>query len=99
MLLRQFADRQRGTLHFAHLTASGFPRSAHTLHRHHLQLDAELGQRSTAASLVPFIEQFVRPFGIGSPPTPRVANTIEQLAAAKTAAATEPVSARMRCGR
>ena len=86
---------QRGTLHFAHLTAPGFLATAATFEEHHAQLDAELKRPSTAATLAPFIEQFVRPFGLTAPATPRVANAIEEIGSGRTAGARDPLSARL----
>ncbi len=95
LLAPEFAHTQRGTLHFTHLTAPGFLRTADTFEEHHAQLNAELAEPSTPAGLAPFIEPFVRPFGLTSPATPRVADAIEATAAAKTAAARAPLGARL----
>ena len=95
LLSPESAGTQRGTLHFAHLTAPGFLATADTFEEHHAQLAAELSRPSTAATLGPFIERFVRPFGLTSPATPRVADTIEELGRARTAGARDPLSARL----
>ena len=95
LLSPEFAGTQGGTVHFDHLTAPGFVRTATTFDQHHAQLDAELTSPSTPAAFAPFLEQFVRPFGLTSPATPRVADTIEQLAGTRTAAAQEPLPARL----
>ena len=79
LLAPEFAATQEGTVHFAHLTAPGFLRTAATWEEHHAQLGAELRDPSTPAALAPFIEAFVRPFGLESPSTPRVAQAIEEL--------------------
>jgi hypothetical protein len=94
LLAPEYAGTQHGTLHFVHLTAPGFLRTAATFDEHHAQLDAELRTPSTRATLAPFLEQFVRPFGLASPATPRVADTIEQIAGFTTAAR-EPLTARL----
>lgn len=88
LLAPEFSATQGGTLHFAHLTAPGFLRTATTVEEHHSQLAAELAAPSSAATLAPFIEQFVRPFGLDTPSTPRVADAIEALAHARRAPAT-----------
>lgn len=95
LLAPEFAATQSETLHFAHLTAPGFLRTAKTIGEHHAQLDAELKRPSTAETLAPFIERFVRPFGLTSPSTPRVAGAIETLAAARTAPEPDRLSARL----
>jgi hypothetical protein len=94
LLRPQFARTQAGTLHFAHLAAPGFLRTARTFHQHHAQLDAELRQPSTAASLAPFVEAFVRPFGLQAPATPRLVAAIEELAGLRTVPAM-PLTARL----
>jgi hypothetical protein len=88
LLAPEFAATQQGTLHFAHLTAPGFLRTANTTEEHHRQLAAELASPSTPAALAPFIEQFVRPFGLDTPATPRVADAVEALVHARRAPAT-----------
>ena len=88
LLAPEFAETQGGTLHFAHLTAPGFLRTAKTFEEHHSQLAAELAAPSSAAALAPFIEQFVRPFGLDTPATPRVADAIEALVTARRPPAT-----------
>jgi len=90
-----FAATQGGTVHFAHLTAPGFLRTATTFDEHHAQLDAELRQPSTREALAPFIEAFVRPFGLDSAATPRVTGAIEELARARSIPARERLSARL----
>jgi hypothetical protein len=95
ILAPEFAATQSGTLHFAHLTAPGFLVTAQSFDEHHRQLETELTAPSTGQTLLPFIEQFVRPLGIESPATPYVADAIEELAAVKTVAARTPVAARV----
>ena len=95
LLSPEFADTQQGTVHFAHLTAPGFVRTADSYEQHHAQLEAELISPSTPATLASFIEQFVRPLGLASPATPGVADAIEQLGATRTAAERDPLSARL----
>jgi hypothetical protein len=80
VLAPEFAGTQSGTLHFAHLTAPGFLTTATSLDEHQAQLAAELAHPSTAATMAPFIEKFVRPFGLKTAATPLVADTIEELA-------------------
>ena len=95
LLAPEFASTQAGTVHFAHLTAPGFLRTASTVEEHHAQLDAELRHPSSPASLAPFITEFVRPFGLGSAATPRVAAAIEELARMRSAPRKAPLSARL----
>lgn len=95
LLAPEFAGTQGGTLHFAHLTAPGFLRTATTFEDHHAQLDAELRQPSTSETLAPFIRQFVRPFGLESPATPYVAAAIEALARSRSKPAREGWSVRL----
>ncbi len=92
--LPRFARTQDGTLHFAHLTAPGFLKTARTFHQHHAQLDAELRQPSTRESMAPFIERFARPFGLGSAATPRIVDAIEALAGVQAVPAV-PLTARL----
>ena len=80
ILVPEFAATQEGTVHFAHLTAPGFLRTAKSFDEHHAQLAVELEHPSTRASLAPFIAQFVRPLGADVPATPIVADAIEDLA-------------------
>lgn len=87
VLATEFAATQGGTLHFAHLTAPGFLRTAATMDQHHRQLAAELASPSTPESLAPFIEQFVRPCGLQTPATPRVVDALEALAQRRRASA------------
>lgn len=93
LLAPEFAGTQHGTLHFAHLTASRFLTTAGSVAEHHAQLDAELNDPSSTATLGPFIEQFVRPHGLTAPSTPLVADAIEQLAQLRPAARPSPASA------
>jgi hypothetical protein len=95
LLAPEFASTQGGTVHFAHLTAPGFLRTAPSFEEHHAQLDAELRHPSSRVSLAPFITEFVRPFGLESPATPRVAAAIEELGSKRTAPAKERLTARL----
>ena len=95
LLAPGFAATQGGTVHFAHLTAGGFLRTASTFDEHHTQLDAELRQPCTREALSPFIEAFVRPLGLDSAATPRVASAIEELALTRAVPAREGLSARL----
>jgi hypothetical protein len=90
-----FAATQRGTVHFAYLTAREFLRTATTFEEHHAQLEAEVRQPSTREALAPFIEAFVRPLGLASAATPRVVEAIEELALARSTPEREGLSARL----
>ncbi len=74
-----FADTQEGTVHFAHLTDTGFLTVASTLDEHHAQLAAELSCPSSRATFAGFLESFVRPAGLDVPATPRLVDAIEAL--------------------
>jgi hypothetical protein len=95
LLAPEFAATQGGTLHFGYLTAPGFLRTAKTFDEHLAQLDAEVRQPSTPEKSAPFIAQFVRPHGIGTPATPFVAAAIEELAVVRSAPARERLTARL----
>jgi hypothetical protein len=95
LLAPDFAATQGGTLHFSYLTSPGFLRTAATFDEHHAQLDEELRHPSTREQLAPFIKAFVRPFGLDSPSTPRVAAAIEQLTRARPAPVRDGLSARL----
>jgi len=74
-----FADTQEGTVHFAHLTGTGFLAVASTIGDHHAQLAAELSCPSSRATFAGFIQEFVRPAGLQAPATPILASAIEAL--------------------
>jgi len=95
VLAPEFAATQHGTLHFAHLTAPGFLRTARTMAEHHAQLDAELRTPSTPAALAPFLEQFVRPRGLSTPATPIVAAAMEEVGSITATAQRDPLGARV----
>jgi hypothetical protein len=95
LLTPEFAGSQEKTLHFAHLTLPGFLTTASSFEEHHAQLEEELRRPSTTATLAAFIEQFVRPFGLRSPATPRVADTVEELAGTKIVGESAPLGARL----
>jgi hypothetical protein len=95
LLAPEFAGTQGGTLHFAHLTAPGFLTTAASLEQHHAQVAAELASPSTPATLAPFIEKFVRPFGLQSPATPRVADVVEELGRTTPSPMRTPLNARL----
>ncbi len=95
LLAPEFAATQQGTLHFAHLTAPGFLRTARTMEEHHAQLDEELRNPSTPASVAPFLEQFVRPRGLSTAATPVIAAAIEEVAGLTATAQRDPLGARM----
>ncbi len=95
LLAPEFAATQDGTIHFKHLTAPGFLRTAATVAEHHVQLDEALRQPSNAQSLEAFIKEFVRPLGLGVPATPVVVNAIEELGFSRRLAAFDDVVARL----
>jgi hypothetical protein len=78
-----FKDTQDGTLHFEHLRRvnGGLLHAAANLAEHAAQLDEAL--RNPAAGderCRRFVEAFVRPHGVASPATPRLADALETLA-------------------
>jgi hypothetical protein len=95
LLAPEFAATQQGTVHFAHLTAPGFLRTATTFTEHHDQLDAALRHPSNSESLAPFVEEFVRPHGLHIPATPLVADAIEELGKSHRLPARDRLMARL----
>jgi len=95
LLAPEFAATQGGTVHFEHLTAPGFLRTATTVAEHHQQLDAALRQASNAQLLDPFIKEFVRPLGLDVPATPIVVNAIEELGHSRRVAAADGLVPRL----
>ena len=85
-----FAATQEGTLHFHHLLPEngGFLRVASKLADHVGQLADVLARPDVArAETQRFVTAFIRPHGIDTPCTPRVADAIESVTLAEAAAA------------
>jgi hypothetical protein len=83
LALPEVRDAQVGTLHFHHLVnaGGGVLQVAHTLDEHADQLLACLGSPDRAAERNrAFLEAFVRPYGLDTPASPRLADAIERLA-------------------
>lgn len=78
------APGQTGSRHFQYLLAEhgGFVEQADTLHEHVLQLAAGLAGGFDHERQRRFVEQFVRPRGIGMPASPILADEIAALAQA-----------------
>ena len=76
-----FDDTQTGTLHFRYLLPEngGHLQHAASLDEHTRQLSATI-DGGTAPSAQAFITAFVRPHGLDVPATPRLVETLEQLA-------------------
>jgi hypothetical protein len=86
LLAPEFRDTQEGTLHFHHLTHvnGGLLNVAHTMQEHAMQLEGALRGSGDGARCRPFVETFVRPYGIQVAATPRLVAAIERAAAAGT---------------
>jgi hypothetical protein len=80
ILLPQFRDNQEGTFHFHHLltVGDGFLHTSRTLDEHVAQL-GDLVRRGPSRANRPFVERFIRPFGVGAPATPRFVAAVERL--------------------
>jgi hypothetical protein len=79
----EFAGTQEGTLHFHYLLHEngGFLHVASDLDDHRAQLRAVVaGADEHRAQTEAFVASFVRPFGLTTPSTPRLADAIEELA-------------------
>lgn len=84
LALPDVRDGQEGTLHFHHLVdaGGGVLEVARTLDEHADQLLSCLESPDRAAERnQAFLEAFVRPYGLDTPATPRLADAIERLAA------------------
>jgi hypothetical protein len=82
ILAPEFAEGQQGTLHFSYLLREqgGFVDVAPDFETHRAQLRAALRGERDPAHIRAFIEQFLRPRGIGRPATPIVVDAIEKFA-------------------
>ena len=90
VLLPEFRPNQQGTLHFHYLLDGGLLRAGPDLAAHLAQLSASLAADTAAAPLNrAFVEQFVRPRGLGVPATPIFADTVEAIVAAGARARAE----------
>jgi hypothetical protein len=90
VLLPEFHESQRGTLHFHYLLniEGGLLNAAATLEEHAAQLDALLtGGGPDPARGRGFVTAFVRPQGLARPSTPIFVEAVEQLARSRTTAA------------
>ena len=101
LALPEVREAQEGTLHFRHLVQAGggLLEVAHSLDEHAEQLLRGLTADTGAERNRAFLEEFVRPYGIDTPATPRLVEAIERLAAAGTprgrsATSAEPAPAR-----
>ncbi|MBA2449449.1 MAG: hypothetical protein H0V51_15635 [Chloroflexi bacterium] len=82
LLTPEYADTQRGTLHFAYLAApdGGLLRVARTWEEHLGQLEASILEGATVTDANRrFLAAFVRPRGLDVPSTPIVVEAIEAL--------------------
>jgi hypothetical protein len=77
----EFRDNQEGTFHFHYLltVGEGFLNTSRSLERHVAQLGDALAGRLAGRNR-PFVEQFIRPRGLGVAATPVFADTAESLA-------------------
>ncbi len=87
ILASEFAGGQQGTLHFHYLLKEhgGFVDVASDFASHRRQLAAAVGGRHDAEGVRAFIQEFIRPHGLGRPATPIMADAIEQLSATRRA--------------
>lgn len=84
LALPEARDAQEGTLHFHHLVRAGggVLQVARDLDEHAAQLKARLtSDEPPIDGNRPFLEAFVRPFGLDTPAAPRLAEAIERLGA------------------
>jgi len=81
ILLPEFRDNQEGTFHFHHLltVGNGFLQASRTLEEHVAQLSRSLEPGAVTSNRA-FVEQFIRPHGIGVPATPVFVDAVQQLA-------------------
>lgn len=80
--LPEVRNVQEGTLHFRHLVEAGggVLEVARTLDEHGDQLRASIASHDPSSNPNrSFLEAFVRPYGLGTPATPRLADAIEGL--------------------
>ena len=84
LALPEVSRGQEGTLHFRHLVQAGggVLEVARSLEEHAAQLQRGLDTPDAADRNRAFLEEFVRPFGLDAPATPRLIEAIEQIAGA-----------------
>jgi hypothetical protein len=94
-----FRDTQEGTLHFHHLVgADGLLHTARSLHEHVEALGRQITEGDRAEGRNDrFLSAFVRPHGLDTPATPRLADALER--AGSSAAANAGEGAAVRVGR
>ena len=82
-LAPEFRDTQEGTLHFKHLrdVSGGVLHLASDLEQHVEHLEAAVRQPDGRRRCRPFVEAFVRPYGIDNPAAPRLVEALETAAA------------------
>jgi hypothetical protein len=84
LLAPEFRDTQEGTLHFYYLLReNGGPLSvAHSFQEHAAQLaEALAAGPANQERNQHFVRNFIRPYGIGVPATPKLVDALEELAA------------------
>lgn len=80
----EFPESQEGTLHFRYLTAAGLVSLADEIAPHLSELaDVVRGEDEPIARIQGFVEEFLRPNGLGTACTPILASALERLAADK----------------
>jgi hypothetical protein len=80
----EFPQSQEGTLHFRYLTAAGLVSLADEIAPHLAELaDVLRGGGEANEQIRRFVEEFLRPNGLGLPCTPILASALERLAADK----------------
>jgi hypothetical protein len=80
-LTPEFRDTQEGTLHFQHIASDqGLLLVARTFEEHEAQLGEVLSEPDRADRSRRFVEEFVRPYGLDDPGTPRLVSMVTGLA-------------------
>ena len=81
-LLTDYRDTQEGTLHFRHLRDphGGILHVAGSMDEHLTQVERALGATAPDPRLRPFVQAFVRPYGLAEPAAPRMVAAFERLA-------------------
>jgi hypothetical protein len=94
IIVPEMQSNQTGTVHFDYLVtaAGGLLEVAHSFDEHIRLLDASLAN-GEAQDRTRFIREFVRPYGLDTPATPKFVEFVESMAALKPAAPRRPVLA------
>jgi hypothetical protein len=95
IIVPEMESNQTGTVHFNYLLTAGggLLDVARSFDEHVTLLDASLASGDAAASHEPFIRDFVRPYGLNEPATPKFIESVESMAALEPAAPRRPLFA------